>query len=134
MNNDENSNRERINVTFTTDTYNQIKLIAHKQNISMSEVCRRWIVDGLNGTLNADNMDFLIPIIREQLKSIIEPSVNRLAALSAKTCVQAGTAAYLTAETISKFVPPAERMDILDSYESARKKAVHYLKNKADID
>lgn len=132
MNNDENSNRERINVTFTTDTYNQIKLIAHKKNISMSEVCRRWIVDGLNGTLNADNMDFLIPIIREQLKSIIDPSINRLAALSAKTCVQAGTAAYLTAETINKFVPPAERMDVLDSYESARKKAVHYMKSKAD--
>lgn len=131
---DENSNKERINVTFNADTYNKIKLIAHKQNISMSEVCRRWIEDGLNGTLNVDNIDFLVPIIKEQLKSILDPSVNRLAALSAKTCVQAGTAAYLTAETISKFVPPAERMDFVASYESARKKAVHYMKNKSDSD
>ncbi len=134
MKNDENSNKERINVTFNADTYNKIKLLAHKQNISMSEVCRRWIEDGLNGTLNVDNIDFLIPIIKEQFKSILDPSINRLAALSAKTCVQAGTAAYLTAETINKFVPLEERMNVLESYEAARKKAVHYMKSRSNID
>ncbi len=127
------SDRKRITITFTEEEYEVIRNLASKQNISMSEVVRNFSVQGINGNLTESNMDFLIPIIRDQLKSIIEPSVNRLAALSAKTCVQAGTAAYLTAETINKFVAPSEREDLAITYEAARKKAVHYLKSKTDM-
>lgn len=129
-----NTERERINITFDIETYNQIKLIAHKQNKSLSEVARNWVIQGLNGTLNTDNLDILVPVIREQLKSIIDPSINRLAALSAKTCVQAGAAAYLTAEAILKFVPENEREDVAKTYEAARKKAVIYTKSRTDIE
>jgi len=111
------SDRKRITITFTEEEYEVIRNLASKQNISMSEVVRNFSVQGINGNLTESNMDFLIPIIRDQLKSIIEPSVNRLAALSAKTCVQAGTAAYLTAETINKFVAPSEREDLAITYE-----------------
>lgn len=126
--------RERINVTFDSDTFQKIKTIAHKQNRSMSDVCRDWVIQGLNGKLNSENLEFLTPIIREQLKSIIEPSINRLAALSAKTCIQASAGAYLSAEAINKFVPEEEREEVYICYEAARKKAVAYTKSRTEID
>lgn len=129
-----NKDRERINVTFTSDTYNQIKLVADKRGISMSELVREWSMEGLNGTLTENNLDVLAPIIREQLRNIIIPQIDRLATLSAKTCVQAGAAAYLSAEAILKFVPEEEKEEVVKSYEAARKKAVLYMRGRADLD
>jgi hypothetical protein len=126
---------DRINVKFDPETYKQIKLIADKNNISMSEVVRNFTIQGLNGTLTQQNLDILIPVIREQLKSILDPAVNRLASLSAKTCIQAGAAAYLCAETLSKFVPEEFLEDFAEAYEKARKKSVAYTKsNNVDLD
>ena len=129
-----NKDRERINVTFTSDTYNQIKLVADKSGKSMSELVRDWSMEGLNGTLTENNLDVLAPIIREQLRNIIIPQVDRLATLTAKTCVQAGASAYLSAEAILKFVPEEEKEEVVKSYEAARKKAVLYMRGRADLD
>lgn len=125
--------RERINVTFDIESYKQIKLIADKNHQSMSEVVRDWAMQGLDGTLTEQNLNVLIPIIREQLDSILNPAVNRLASLSAKTCVQAGAAAYLAAEALNSFVPSEKSQDFMDAYESARKKSVAYMKGNADL-
>lgn len=126
--------RERINPTFDIDTYNQIKLISEKRGISMSELVRDWAIEGLNGTVTQNNIDVLAPIIREQLSSILDPAVERLSSLSAKACVQAGAAAYLSAEAILKFVPEEEREEFAKTYEAARKKSVLYMRGKADLD
>lgn len=126
--------RKRINVTFDIDTYEKIKAIAHKQGRDLSDVVREWTLEGLNGKLSQDNMDVLAPIIRDQIKSILEPMMERQISLTAKTCVQAGTAAYLSADAILKFVPPAQREEVADSYEAARKKSIQYLKGKVSID
>lgn len=125
--------RGRINVTFDIETYKQIKLIADKNKSTMSETVRDWAMLGLNGTLTQKNLDVIIPIIRDQLSSILDPAVNRLAALSAKTCVQAGAAAYLAAEALNSFVPPEKSQDFIDAYESARKKSVAYTKGNPDL-
>lgn len=126
--------RESITSIFTETEYEQIKLLAAKKNTSMNSIVRDFVIQGLNGTITQNNADFLTPIIREQLTSIINPAVERLSSLSAKTCVQAGAAAYLSAEAILKFVPNEEKEEVVKSYESARKKAVHYLKGNADLD
>ena len=126
--------RKRINVTFDIDTYEKIKAIAHKQGRDLSDVVREWTLEGLNGKLSQDNMDVLAPIIRDQIKSILEPMMERQISLTAKTCVQAGTAAYLSADAILKFVPPARREEVADSYEVARKKALQYMKGKVILD
>ncbi len=124
----------RINVTFDPETYKQIKLIAGKNNCSMSDIVRNYTIEALNGDLTKNNINFISAIIREQLKIVLQPSIERLAALSAKTCVQAGTAAYLNAEAIAKFVPLSLQMEVTESYEQARKKAVAYTKSKLGED
>lgn len=125
---------KRINVSFSEDDYEQIKHIAHKQNKSMSEVIRDFSIEGLNGTVGTSNIDLITGIIRTQLRDVMRPSIERLAALSAKTCVQSATAAYLTAETIARFVPENLQLDVKDAYESARKKGVEYTRRNTSDD
>jgi len=120
----------RINVQFDPDTYAQIKMLAHKEGKTMSEVVRDWTEERLHGEINAQNIALITDIIRSQLSAVLQPSVDRLAALTAKTCVQSSAAAYLTAEALSKFVDESKRMDYEEAYEKARKKAVAYTKNK----
>lgn len=122
----------RINVTFDPITYQQIKLIAEKNDRSMSDVIREYTRKSLNGDLTKDNIDYVAGIIREQLNIILRPSVERLAALSAKTCIQAGTSAYLNAEALARLVPAELQMDLEEAYEAAKIKAVRYIKQKGE--
>lgn len=124
-------NRIRMSVTFDAETYQQLKNIADKNGISIAEVIRRNNQASLNNTVTVENLDLITRIIREQLKDVLAPSVERLAALSAKSCVQSSTAALLSAEAISRWVPADLQADVRDTYERARKKAVIYTKQKA---
>lgn len=128
------SEKPRINVTLDEETYLQIKLLAHKEGRSMSDLLRTWADEKLNGEITKNNLDFICGIIREQLKDTLQPSVERLAALCAKGCVQSSTAAYLTAETIAKFVPLELQEDVQEVYINARKKAVRYTQSKVSSD
>lgn len=123
---------KRIDIVVDDITYNQIKDISEKRHCSMSEVGRSYIQDGLNGDITKSNIDFVAGIIREQLKIILYPSVERLAALSAKTCMQASTSAYLNAEALARFVPLNQQMELEQAYNAARKKAALYLKRRLD--
>lgn len=125
--------RKSITTIFTEVEYENVKILAAKNNTSMNEIVREFVISGLNGTLSQQNIDFLVPIIREQLSSILDPAINRLTSLSAKTCVQAGAAAYLSAEALNSFVPPDKSQDFVEAYESARKKSVAYLRGNADL-
>lgn len=124
--------RETISVTLTEEEYKEVKRIAARENKSMSETGRGFIVQGLNGTLTKDNIEEIAPVIREQIESVLSPKLERLISLTAKTCIQSGTAAYLSADAILKFVPVIQREDVNVSYEEARKKAVNYLKGKTE--
>lgn len=125
---------KRINVTFEVSDYEQIRNLAHKEGRTMSEIVREAAIDNLTVRINAENIDMITHIIREQLRDILKPDIERLAALSAKTCVQSSTAAYLTAETISKFVPLQEQEEFRECYEKARKKGVKYTRRKLGSD
>lgn len=125
--------RHRVNVSFEVETYAVLENLAAIHNTSIPEVIRQYTVQGINGTLTQNNIDFLTPIIRSQLKSILDVKVERLAAMIAKTCIQAGAAAYLSAEAINSFVPPQRQQNFIDAYDAARKKAVIYLKKGTDI-
>ena len=100
----------------------------------MSCIVRDFVTQGLNGQVTEDNIDFLAPIIRNQIKSVLEPMMERMIALEAKSCIQSGTAAYLSADAIYKFVPAEQREEVAESYEQAKKKAVLFMKGKVSIE
>jgi len=120
----------RINVTFTKEAYDQIKHLASVRNECMSALLRDWALQGLNGELNVKNISLISHIIREQIDSVLGPKMERQIALTAKTCIQASAAAYLTAEAISGFLPDELQQDFQETYIKARKKAVEYTRRK----
>lgn len=124
--------KHRITITLDDKTYLQVRNLAHKENKSMSEVVRSAAMESLVVKINSENIDLITSIIREQLRDVMQPQVERLATLSAKTCVQAATASYLTAESIARLVPPALQEDVEEIYEKARKKGVEYTRRKAE--
>lgn len=123
----------RISVTFDDEVYRQLKLIADKNGDSAASVVRELVQRSLDGELTAANLTFITSIMREQLKDVIQPFIERLAALNAKTGVQAGAAAYLAAEAIAKFVPNNMQAEVTETYEQARKKAVAYMQRRGDL-
>lgn len=127
-------NRHTLQILFTTEEYENLKRYAAKNQQSMSEVARNFVKQGLDGNLTEENLDFITPIIREQVKSVMTPMVERLAIMTSKTCIQAGAAAYLSAEALSKYVPIEQQQNFVESYDSARKKAIQYLKRGSNID
>ena len=128
------TNRPRINVTLEDEIFEQISNIAAQQNTDKSKVVRNLIETGLNLQLSKENLDFVTDIIRTQLQDVLHPYMDRIISLQAKTCIQAGASAYLSAEAIRKFVPEGEQMDVKEAYDSARKKAVEYTRRRVDDD
>lgn len=123
----------RISITFDDEVYRQLKLIADKNGDSLGGTVRDFVQRSLDGELASANISFISSIIREQLKDVMQPYVERLAAISAKSGVQAGAAAYLAAEAISKFVPDNMQAEVSETYEQARKKAVAYMQRRGDL-
>jgi hypothetical protein len=123
--------RHSVQVLFTTEEYENLKRYAALKNISMSSLVREYTMQGIRGILTQENIDFLTPIIRSQLKSVVDIQADRIAGLVAKTCIQAGgagAAAYLSAEALNSFVPEKERKSFVEAYDAARKKAVSYIR------
>ncbi len=120
--------RHTIPVLFTNEEYESLKRYAALSDKSMSTVIREFTSRGIMGELTEKNIDFLAPIIREQVKAVMDIQFERLASMTAKTCIQAGAAAYLSAEALNSFVPKQNQQGFMDAYEAARKKAVQYLR------
>ena len=129
-------NRHVVPILFTNEEYENLKRYAAMSNKSMSTIVREFTAKGLTGELTEANIDFLTPIIRNQLKSIMDVQFERLASMTAKTCIQAGAAAYLSAEALSSFVPSQYQRNFTEAYAAARKKSVQYMKSgiNANID
>lgn len=123
----------RTSVTFDDEIYRQLQLIADKNGDSVAATVRELVQRSLDGELAAANITFITGIMREQLKDVMQPYVERLAAISAKSGVQAGAAAYLAAEAIAKFVPDNMQAEVSETYEQARKKAVAYMQRRGDF-
>lgn len=123
---------KRINVSFDPDTYDHIMRLAAQRDESMSDIVRLYTEEGLQGKLNSDNIDFIAGIIREQVKNTMQPQIERLASLSAKTYMEAATASLLTAETIAKFVDDSQQEAFEEVYEKARKKALATVRKKEE--
>lgn len=123
---------KRINATFDDNTYEIISKMAAKENVTDSEIVRKYFLEGIKLQVSDDNIDLITNIIRTQLKDVMQPNIDRICSLIAKTCVSSAQATYLTAETIAKFVPQDLQVDVNEVYEKARLKAIEYTKKKVN--
>ncbi|MCM1159886.1 MAG: hypothetical protein NC412_01570 [Roseburia sp.] len=120
--------RQNVTIGFEIETYEELKRIAAIENISFNQVVRNYCRQGIKGRLTADNSDEIVQIIREQLRDVMKPQVERLASLNAKACIQAYTSSLLCAETINRLVPPEKQEDVVEIYERAKKQGVRIMR------
>lgn len=120
---------KRIAPTFTDEEYAQIEHIAKREGRSLSEVVRMLAKEALDLHIASENIDFITKIVREEVRNAQQPGIDRLASLAAKSCIMSATATYLSAETISRLLPADKRLPYKEAYDSARAKAVQYVRS-----
>lgn len=123
---------KRFSVSVDEETYKVIQKRAAASGESMADVTRKLIKEGLTSKVTEENTDLIAKIIRQQLEIVIKPHIERLAALSSKSGHMSATAAFLNVQALMDLVPKENRRNVLEMYENARKKAVVYMKTKAD--
>lgn len=122
----------KVTVKFHQQTYDLIEQIAKKEDMSISEVIRKLVDKGLSERVLEQNADLIVTITRQQVEAVIKPHIERLAKLSSKSGHMAATAAFLNVQALMDLVPKENRKTVKAMYESARKKAVEYMRIKTE--
>jgi predicted CopG family antitoxin len=123
---------QQVHLRVNDDIYNKVKNIAYKKGESISEVMRKLIEDGLTLEVGNENKDIISSIVREELKAVLKPNIERLAKISSKSGHMSATAAFLNVQTLMDLVPKENRREVRTMYEKARKMAIDYMKTKTD--
>lgn len=119
---------KQIHVRLDDKTIDQVKKLAKKSGISEAQATRDLIKKGLAMEWSDENTDELSKLIRDQLEIVIKPHVERICSLSSKSGHMSATAAFLNMQSLLDIVPVERRKDIRTLYDSARKKAVEYMR------
>lgn len=116
---------KKIQVHTNDQVYKEIENIKLTTGESASSICSKLIEEALNARSATAGVDALIPVLEKALANPLKSLENRLAAINAKTNIQAGVARYLLEKALA-----SKDRDILAMVEEARKKAVLDLQTK----
>jgi hypothetical protein len=119
-------------VKLHQETYDLIEQIAKKNDESVSETIRTLVDKGLSERVLEQNTDLIAQTVRQQMEIVMKPHTERLAALSSKTGHMASTATFLNVQASMDLVPTEKKKDVRSLYDKARKKAVEYMRTKAE--
>lgn len=122
----------KTTLRLTKDTYNKLNNLAEKRDEPLANIIRETIERGLASEWVDENTNLIANIVREQIQIALKPSVERLAKIGSKSGHMSATAAFLNVQALMDLVPKEQRKDVRAMYESARKKAITYMRQKSD--
>lgn len=126
---------EYIPLRVSFETKQLISQLATQRGLTMSEVMRDLLEKGLVAAGAKVDEDMLSSTIREVVEDTIKPSVERLAAISAKATQISSAAFFMSIFEASRGASEVEQAAIAEAAESARSLGIQYLKLKdRDID
>lgn len=114
-----------VSMRLPESTHAKIKAMAEMQGFTIGGYCRYIIEKAADDEFLKAGQDEMLALIRKAVRDSLKPTEDRLAKITAKTNIQAGTALYLMMEALEKSNKDVER-----SKEIARKKAVLDLRRK----
>lgn len=91
-------------------------------------VIRRLLRVGIELELTEQALGYVLPQIRRAVSEAMRPAEDRIATISAKAAVAAGTSMYTNLEVLGQL----GRKDVRTIHTEARKKAVANLRSKED--
>lgn len=121
-----------VGVKFHQEVFEQIETISKKEGVSLSETVRNLVNKGLSERVLEENTDLIVDIVRQQVDAVMTPHIERLAKISSKSGHMSATAAFLNVQALMDLVPDEKRKDVIEMYESARKKSVEYMRTRTD--
>lgn len=116
-------------------TYEAIEKISVAQRKARVQVVRELVEAGLVATGYKQDEEYQTMLIQDAVKASLQPSVERLAAISAKA-TQISSAAFFMNIFTSRLMLPTGEQDLIDQAAAeARKLGIEYLKLKDhDVD
>lgn len=121
----------RVNVTFSEKDFEELSKLEKMTGKKKSEIVREFYFKGLQIDGANEGLEIITEVIHEQLKSILDPQVERLASISAKSAITSATSMYLNAQALVDFVPKEKQKEFLEVYEKARLKGIAYVKKRS---
>lgn len=123
---------KRFSLCVDDETYEILNNICNSQDKSLAEVSRELIKRGLASQWIDENKDMISVIVREELRAVLKPNIERLAKISSKAGHMSAAATFLNVQALQDLVPKERQRAIRPMYEKARKMAVDYMKNKTE--
>lgn len=114
-------------VKFSRSEREMLERLSAKTKKDMSTLIRQYVNKGLKTDGFKQDEDALHETVTNSLKSVLEPSVERLAALNAKTGIMAAAGYFLMVLMLQGNFPDG---DVSNLATKARKLAITYLKSK----
>lgn len=118
----------KVTFRLSNDVYKQLDKISKNRDESLSNVIREYISKGLAKDYVEGSKDIISTIVREEMKAVLKPSVERLAKLESKSGHIAATAAFLNVQALMDLVPAERQKEVRIMFSKARVMAVNYMK------
>lgn len=132
---EENERSKLVSLRISQDMDETLDRLAMQRNQTKSEVMRDMITVGMRTVGAKLSDDRLYDIVKEAVEEVTRPSVERLAAISAKATQLDAAAFFMYLYTLTRDGSPEEQAKIQEAVESARRLGIQYLKLKdKDID
>ena len=127
--------KNKRSIRFEAGTMKELKKLAGRTNVTVSDIVREYVKKGLTIDSYKEDTDLIREIVREELKDVLEPQVNRIVKMLMKIGkVSAGTM-YSTLNLIQT-LSDQEQQDQQEYFEMVARclrLGVDYMKKK-DVD
>lgn len=133
--NDDRHQQKYAPVRISSETNSLIESVAKERGCSKSEIIREAIDRGLTSMGAKGNDAYMTEIVEQSLKKILQPSVERLAAISAKAAHITAADYFMNIWFATRGYDAASYDEIEQVAQTARQMGIEYLKLKGrDID
>ena len=118
---------QKRSVVFSTRQLEEIEKLANHRNCFASDVIRDFVDKGLSVQGYKNDVDFLVSIIRQEVKVEMRAQANRLAAMMYKIGVIAAANYFMDVQMMSDVINPSMQADFKDIHSNAQKQGREYM-------
>lgn len=116
-------------IRFEAGTMTELKKLAALRNVYVSDIVREFVKKGLTINSYKEDTDLIREIVREELKDILEPQINRIVKMLMKVGKAAAGAMYSNLNLI-QHISDQEQQEFYDMVTRSLRLGVDYMKKK----
>ena len=124
-----NPDEHKRSIRFEAETMKEVQKLASLRNISVSDVVREYVKKGLAIDSYKEDIDFIREIVREELKDVLEPQVNRIVKMLMKIGKAAAGSMYSNLNVI-QHITDREQQEFYEMASRSLRLGVEYMKKK----